>query len=66
MTKDEALAIRCHQLQGDPVSVPDLQEAIFTLSKRRDKRMVLPPLPRPVQELADATLCFNLGRAIRG
>jgi hypothetical protein len=43
-----------------------LQEAIFTLSKRRDKRLVLPPLPRPVQELANATLCFNLGRAIRG
>jgi hypothetical protein len=66
LTKDEARAIRCQQLQGDPVTALDLQEAIFTLSKRRDKRMVLPPLPRPVQELADATLCFNLGRAIRG
>lgn len=66
MTKDQAKAIRTRQVQGGDVSVLDLQEAIFTLSKRRDKRMVLPPLPRPAQELADATLCFNLGRAIRG
>jgi hypothetical protein len=66
MTKSEAIAIRTAQLNGEPVRAGDLQDAIFTLSKRRNRRFVLPKLAADVRERANAVLCFNLGRAIGG
>lgn len=64
MTKSEAKAIRERHFNGGAVTAMELQEAVFTLSKRRDRRVVLPKLPEQVQAAADAVLCFNLGRAI--
>jgi hypothetical protein len=66
MTRDEAIAIRQAQLNGKPVKALELQEAVFTLSKRRDRRMVLPPLPAEDERLRDAALCFRLGLAMGG
>jgi hypothetical protein len=64
MTREEAMAVRSAQLQGDKVTALELQQAVHVLSRRRNRRFVLPPLARPVRELANATLCFNLGRAL--
>jgi hypothetical protein len=64
MTKAEAKTIREAHLNGKPVKALDLQEAIFTLSKRRDRRMVLPKLPEGAMTMLNAALCFNLGRAL--
>jgi len=64
MTREEAMAVRAAQLQGDPVKALELQQAVHVLSRRRNRKFVLPPLPRPVRELANATLCFNLGKAL--
>lgn len=64
MTREEAVAVRIAHLHGDPVKALDLQQAVHVLSLRRNKRFVLPELPRPVKELANATLCFNLGKAL--
>jgi hypothetical protein len=63
MTREEARQIRAAQLQGQPVKAVDLQTAIWTLSKRRD-RMHLPRLPKEIKDMANAVLLFNLGKAI--
>jgi hypothetical protein len=69
MTRAEAIAIRQAQLNGVPVTALELQEAIETLERKnragRPYKYRLPELPRPVREMANATLCFNLGRAIK-
>jgi hypothetical protein len=64
MTKEEAIAIRQAQLNGKPVRAAELQEAIFTLSKRRDRRMALPKLPEGAMEMLNAALCLKLGREL--
>jgi hypothetical protein len=64
VTKAEAKAIRERHFNGGRVTALELQEAVFTLSKRRNRRVVLPKLPEHVQAAADALLCFNLGRAL--
>jgi hypothetical protein len=64
MTREEARQIRAAQLQGQPVKAVDLQTAIWTLSKRKD-RMHLPKLPKQVKDMANAVLLLNLGERLR-
>lgn len=65
MTRDEAIEVREKQLRGEPVRAVDLQDAIYILSKRRDRRLVLPKLAPEVKATLNACLCFNLGLACR-
>jgi len=66
MTRPEAESIiRAHKA-GKPVTALQLQEAIRTTRRKADNRVTLPPLPRAVQERADAVLLFNLGVSIGG
>ena len=64
MTRTEAVEIRSKQLRGEPVLAMDLQEAIHTLSKRRDKRIRLPHLSALARERINAILLWNLGRMV--
>jgi len=67
MTRPEAEAIiRAHKA-GKPVTALQLQEAIRTTRRKADNRVTkLPPLPRAVQERANAVLLFNLGVSLGG
>jgi hypothetical protein len=64
MTRSEAVEVRCKQLRGEPVKALDLQEAIRTLSKRRDSRVKLPAMSEVARERINAILLWNLGRSL--
>jgi hypothetical protein len=65
MTREEAMTIRIAHLNGEPIKVLDLQEAIAVLSATSARRFRLPTLPAAIKERVNAALCFNLGRALR-
>lgn len=64
MTRDEAIAVRTRHVQGGAVLALELQQAIFILSKRRDRRMTLPELHPEIKALRNAMLAFRLGLAL--
>jgi len=66
MTRPEAEAIIRAFKEGKQIPALRLQEAIKTTRRKADNRVTLPPLPRAVQERADAVLLFNLGVSIGG
>lgn len=66
MTRPEAEAIiRAHK-DGKPISALLLQEAVRCTRRKSDNRIShWPDLPRPIRERCNATLLFNLGKAMR-
>jgi len=73
MTRDEAAyrkakreakqVIERHQ-RGEPVTAMELREATHIVQNKRNRRMTLPEIPRPVKERINALLLFRLGLAI--
>lgn len=64
MTREQATAIRCAQLRGEPVSVMDLQEAINVLGSKRTNKARIPALRDDVRQRVNLVLMFNLGKAL--
>lgn len=63
MTRDEATEIRSRQQQGEAVPAGELQQALYILSKRRYRRLVLPKLNPDHKAYVNTLLCYRLGLA---
>jgi hypothetical protein len=63
MTKERAREIRAAQSRGEPVGAVELQQAIATLARKRDRRCRLPNLTEAAKARANLTLIWNLWQA---